>query len=201
MVKLGNKLPALIAGLTLTWAACGDEGTGSDSGELSQAEISSVYSQLSTLMLGAFFGFSPSVSSPFVGGPSFSGALVPIDQTVDNTQSCTGGGTISINGTISGDLDNAGVGTLTIDITEDINECVINTGTTEVTTSGNPNLRMQGTFDFGGTTVSATFTITGGITFTSTGGGSGSCTFDLDISVSGTTATGSGSICGQEFRF
>ncbi len=63
------------------------------------------------------------------------------------TVSCTEGGTITQNGTVSSTLSDEGTGTIETTMTQSISECAIATSQGVFVVNGNPNLRSWGSMD------------------------------------------------------
>jgi hypothetical protein len=147
-----------------------------------KAEVSAVHNlQPSALAM------LPSVVTPRSVNP-----LTAITLTA-YTYNCPGGGTIVVNGSVSGTSASA-----SFNITETINSCT----DSGFTMSGNPNVTISGSETESGSVVTDTITMTGGFT---TGGKS--CPVDVNFtstvnsSTYATTVNETGSICGETLTF
>lgn len=189
--------PAAVA-VALLWAGagCGDA-TGSDA--LTSDEAAGLTAQ----MAGAGVA---GAGSGIAGSPARASGLeavpVPINVTVNHTQSCQGGGSINMTGSVSGSIDSETQdGTLSVNITQSITDCRLTEAGKEFTVSGNPNLQVTGNVTIVGGQPSGTqtLTFTGAFQWSANDGRSGSCEIDITINWSPTTASASvtGTACGH----
>ena len=203
--------PAFVAGAALVIAACGDDGlpTGTNSGDQPTAQevdelVAELFESLADLFTGGFT--SPSVAMPFAPGLSLSVASVPIDETINESAACDGGGTVSVSGSITGDVDEqAGEGDIHMDVTENVNNCLVVGETTTFTINTDPPIRMIGDFSVSQTSISADFNIGGGFRFTTDDDRSGSCAIDIRVDLSITSQgivneSVSGSVCNRNIN-
>lgn len=200
------KLSALLAGVALV-GACGGDGPTANSGDaLTEPEVQEIavelFAELGGLFSGGFGTTSEQHELPF--GLSLSQAAVPISESFDETFPCEGGGTVTLEGEISGNVDDETFeGDLDIDLTEDLHACVVEGQNITATVNGEPNIRLRGTFVIESESISAEFTYVGGFSFVTDDGRSGTCGIDisstLTISGAGTgslATTTTGTLCG-----
>ncbi len=179
-MKKASRLVAGFAALGLAVTACGGDdvtGTGANSGDpLNTTESLAVFAALQTALSSAL--------TP----PMAAAAAEPIPTT---TASCMGGGNISL----SGDVNQNGTNNFTFNIKEEINDCRVSSGGIDFTVNGAPSINMSGDITLNGTTLSGTFDMTGGFSYTSSDDRAGSCS--INVSVDYSTFAVSGSICGN----
>lgn len=201
MKQLG-KVFAVAVGVGVM-AACGDAGSTGD--PLSDAEVQELAAEL---VAASFTSGSFSRSGP-LRAPA-----VEITLTINETNACEGGGTVTVNGTFKASVnDQTGSGTFTLDYTSTPNGCVINTSSGKVfTVTGDPNIKVNGTFDVtqttSGGTVKGDLTHNGKFKWTSNDGRAGGCGIALKVTYNFTTsdtstsgsATMSGTACGTSIN-
>ncbi len=207
MQQTSRTVLTALLGAVLFMAACNDGGpTGVNEGdELTPVETNEIFAEIFNELAGLFLLGGVGGGPQLAVGPTLIGiAPVTVSQTINESGSCEGGGTVTVTGSISGDIDEqAQTGTVTLDVTETINNCVVVTSTgTTFTVNTSPPIRMTGDFTITQTSFSLAFDITGGFTFTGSDGRSGSCLIDVSMSatVTGTTVAQesvSGTVCGQ----
>lgn len=192
-------LSTFALGLTLGVTACGSDPLGVNAGDqLDAAEIQSVLDAMSA----AFAGGS-TLSGPAAGsGPSSGPAAVPIDQSFDLSAACEAG-TVGLSGSVKGQVDDQTLeGTLSMQLTWRLNDCVVSSETTSFTVNHDPEIKFTGDFDFSQDEISISGTEKGGFRFAATDGRTGSCAIDLTFSATynaaaqSATNTVSGTICG-----
>lgn len=207
---------ALATVLLFATAACdgsvptatnGDETGTSD---LSASETGALTEAATDAALTGFFGALSGSAHEAHPGLSFSvaGNAPPIEftRTISHTQACPGGGDVSVSGTITGTIDSeTQTGTLSLDLREDMNDCVVGTEEGQFIVNTTPDLHMQGDFGFEGgqPAESLTFSFTGSFAWSAVeGDASGSCEIDLTVTVSPSTQSGtvSGTACGEEIN-
>lgn len=207
------RFSALLTGLAL-FAACGDDGpTGSNTGdELTQAETEELAADLFEVLGEVFtlgFGASEQPVLNLPNGISFSASspAETINETFSSSDSCDGGGTISVSGSVTGDVDDTtGEGNAELELTMNFTNCLVTGQTRQYTVSGDPNITMAGDFEFTQTSFSFTFQVRGGFSFTTDDGRSGTCAVSIDVSGSFDQSTGSssesvnGSMCGRNIN-
>ncbi|MBI2401953.1 MAG: hypothetical protein HYV20_04310 [Gemmatimonadetes bacterium] len=181
---------ALVAGAS---AACGGPS------ELSSDEAAELTAELAGAgITGA--------SSGLAGSPAQSGQLeatpIPFSRTVSHTQSCSGGGSISVSGSLSGSIDSeTHDGSLSLNVTQSFTDCRITRGGKDFTVSGSPNLQLSGTITIvnGLPSGPQTLSFTGAFRWSAADGRSGSCDIDLTISWSlASPSTVTGTACGHQ---
>jgi hypothetical protein len=130
--------------------------------------------------------------------------------TLNDSSPCDGGGTVTINGTMSVSANDAGTsGTMSFNYTVAPSGCQVTTsGGKTFTITGDPNMKADGDFTFTEGETSSSFegslNYNGKFSWTSSDGRAGSCGVDLTsnynfsfgTSGSSGSATLSGSVCG-----
>ena len=189
-MRKAARLFTLAASMALLATACGsDAPTGTNSGDLLTAqEALDVFGQLNAVVGQALGG----VATGPVASPGASQDPIP---TV--SAECPYGGSVSISGDV--DVSNlnqqTGTGSISFDLTESISSCGIMSGGYEFTVSGDPSIVIEGDIDIGTTSISGTYKMMGGFSYTSDDGRAGSCA--MDVSANFTEMSVSGSVCGQ----
>lgn len=186
---------AAAAAVALTLTACGGDSTAPDTEGLDPAEAEALSSVIVSQAIQA--GFSAM-------GSAFGPQLIPFSESVDGTQGCAMGGTVSVSGGLDGDVDISGAGTLTMNLQMVHQGCRLQDPATGYvfTIDGAPNLTatldMQ-TFSDGSATM------TGGNSGTvrwDLSGRTGSCVVSIlwngSVAAGGTTEVSvSGTVCGD----
>lgn len=199
MRKTSSSLLGLTTALAFIVAACGDDATGSTSGdsgdELTPTEVAVVLAALGS----AFDSIDVEALQAPAAAPAQ--ALIDIGETFDLSVPCDSG-TLDVSGSLSGTIDTeTSIMDVTMDVTWDPNGCVVSDGTNTFTVDGAPQVAV--TLDM--TTTQDALTVsgteTGGFSYTSSDGRSGSCTLDVTFSfVTGSTNSGTitGTVCGRD---
>jgi len=194
-----------VAVLLTVMTACGGSPTGTNSGDpLTAEEITQLLSVLSESFggIGAVPTFShtgTSVDQPMVHFQS-----VPVNADFNESVSCPGGGSLGLQGSMDGDVDDQTfVGSINLKFKWSINACVVNTETTTFTVNSDPDIEFDGSYVFTETSFSVSGSEKGGFSFSALDGRSGSCAIDLSFETSftqGGSASGSfsGSVCGVD---
>lgn len=194
-----RKLLPLLTGVAL--AACGSDFTSSGD-PLTEAEAGEL---AEVLVEQGFVGFAGSGPQQ---APGAEAAAVPFTFTINESGSCDGGGTVSISGSASGNIDeNNGTGNLSYDYTVTPNGCQVTTESQRVfTITGDPNIKVSGDLELTETLFDFTFGYDGKFQWTE-GTRSGACGVDvtatIEMTFSGTTgelisvtASMQGTVCG-----
>ena len=204
---------SLVAGVALLAAACGDSlPTGVNSGHQPTAQevdvlVSALFGDLEDLSEAFAASRQPTLQLP--AGLSLSMAGVPIDETINETAPCGGGGTIGVTGSIEGELDDETFeGSVDFDLTESINGCVVVGETVTFTVDSEPDIGIVGSLEITETTFSLSFEIGGGLAFITDDEREGTCAIEMSLSITATTsgdsqsatATVSGSVCGRSIN-
>lgn len=181
----------------LALAACGaDDPLGLNSGDpLSSQEIQSVFDAMSAAFASG--GVNPSSPS---AAPGISLAPIPIDQEFIFAAACPLGGSIGINGSADGQIDDATlVGNLSIRFTYTFSQCAVSANDITVTVSHNPPIVFQGDFALSQDELSVDGSERGGFEYVASDGRRGSCAIDLSFSAShnSATQTSSASVTGR----
>jgi hypothetical protein len=188
------RLFALTAGLAFVATACGDDdptGTGTNSGDpLTTQEALDVYAQLNLAVSQALGGAVP-------GPAATPGAAMDPIPTV--SADCPYGGSVTVSGDVDASDFGQNGGSLSFTFTESISGCKVMSGGNTFTVDGDPNISISGDIDVTlsnqNYSLSGTYDLDGGFSYTSDDGRSGSCA--MDVSVDYGTFSVSGSICGQ----
>lgn len=195
----------LAAALLLTAAACSDDDPAGPTGDLTATEASELAGIVA--QLGVQQGFSAagsSTASAPAGGPL--AAPIAFENTSEFSTGCPQGGTVAIQATISGTVDNE-TGAIDSDlaVVQTHSSCQVSGGQTGTvyTLDGAPDLAISMTVTT--SPQAGTFNVTGafdGAVSWAADGRSGTCTMDLDVTSTGNTLsasgsnTVSGSVCG-----
>lgn len=121
---------------------------------------------------------------------------------IDGNEQCGGGGSATIDGLISGDVDQqTGVSDIAVSATVDFIGCVIPGDLVTYTLAGAPDVDISADIDITEGGASIAITTNGGIAYSASDGRSGTCSIDLDINASASQGTGvnevlTGSACG-----
>jgi len=188
----------LAAALALGLAACGDFTSSGD--PLSESEAADLAAEI---VEGGFVGFGAQGAAP-QGAPGEAAARVTI--TLNDTAPCDGGGTVAVAGTMTADVNQTtGAGTFEFNYSVAPSACQVTTsGGKTFTLTGDPNIQVQGNFNWSETSADGSLTYDGKFKWTSSDGRSGACgvnleaTYDFNFGTTGSsgTATLSGSVCG-----
>lgn len=180
-------IPTTVLALGLSLTACKSDSTG-PSVSLSQAEVSQLFTEVSSALSSVNIGF---IVSQNAGGPALSlrpGPDLSPMPGVSATVSCPGGGSASATGSFSGTT------TVSFDVTFGFSACK----TTNFTVGG--SLRFFGSASSTATSLSLSETVQGTLTVNASGGRSGSCAVNFTVTVSGPlatpTVTATGTVCG-----
>lgn len=203
---------AVVAALAIASAGCGGGGSTSMNGPMSAAQAEAVSGQVVQALTAALentFGTTlPSERRPSLSGvmanahadtSSSSGCSTTASGEscnfpVSYSGACSGGGTISVNGDISGNLNSSDTGSIAAQITIDPSGCVVS-GTTF---SGDPDIMVMGQVAFtdANVTFPLTFSETGGISYGPNP--SGSCQLNVTYTINSlSSCTVTGTVCGQ----
>lgn len=201
----GNRTAAprlAAAGLALL-TACGGDPIAPAGDPLSEAEAAAI----AQFMTGSAFeglefdgGEGPSAS--IAPAPSARGSSEPVefDVSVEVTGGCPLGGSISVSGAYQGFIDSeTESGTLTLDVDVSADACGFPAEETTFTVDTNPNLALDGNFEWaaGQPVGEQTFSYVGTVLWSADDGRSGSCAFDLQVTRSENgSLVESGTSCG-----
>jgi hypothetical protein len=184
-VSKWTKVGAMVLAASLA-AACGDDGGPGEQIELSNAEVTDLFTAINTIF-GEFAGFS-------VANPGVSFSLAGLAVAIDESFNCPDGGSVDITGN-----DNSTASTIDFAVTTGFNSCQA-----EGFTIGG-DLDFDGSGSYSETSLSLDMTITGNLSVETDDGRSGTCTWDIEYSLDLTDTTidyaVSGSICGQNFSY
>jgi hypothetical protein len=181
--------------LAVLVSACG----GSDATEPEEVVLDQVAGMqiASTLMSEIItIGFSALAGGSGSAHPALTPAagLIPITQTVP----CQGGGTISVTGSYTNTLGDAGTGHVAFDLRQVPNNCAMTTSQGVYTVNGNPDFTITGDLSVTSWSLGVFHFSYGGGFRWSGRGGSGSCSIDLtyDFNYVTSTVTAAGHMCG-----
>ena len=204
MYKHSNRLVCLAAGLALAVAACGDDPTGTNSGDqLTTLEVQALFRALGSSFdsIGVTGANAQRVSATQMIASGAS-AAVPIDESFNITVPCESGN-IQVVGSMTGNIDEQTfASTITMEFTWSLNGCLVPTETTTFTVDGDPEINFSAELTFSETEFGMSGTETGGFSFTSSDDRTGSCAVDVTFSTSLNMSTGAdtttitGTICG-----
>jgi hypothetical protein len=132
-------------------------------------------------MEGTFVAASAQMGASWCGNPFAKTEDFPCTVSVNIIETCSGGGTIAIAGSINGSMDYTDTGDATALITATPTSCDVPGTTLEIT--GNPNLLVSGSifYFYGGV---STFTVTETGTVTYGPKPTGSCQTNLTVAAS-----------------
>ncbi len=191
---------AMAALVTVTGCS---ETTGADVG-LTADEAALLADDFVALALDGVASGLSAIPSPAPGLASSSAqaAAPPIqfDRSTTITRECPAGGSMTMEGTVSGALDDARSGTLAVQHTLTISDCGRQREEITITANTDPSIVFSGEVVVEGRTrVSGSFTKIGAITVETSDGRSGRC--EIDLAVTWTAEdhwTATGTVCGRE---
>lgn len=185
-----------VSALVLGLAACSDfTSSGDPLTDAEAAELAAVFAE------EGFAGFE-GVASPAQSPGANDEADARVTLTINDSGPCDGGGTATIAGTVTADIDEqAGTGTLEFEYTLTPTNCVFTTeGDKVFTISGDPNLKASGNMDLTETSLEGQFNYEGKFSWTE-GSRAGACGVNIqvnyDFTFGGTTLNGSASVTGE----
>jgi hypothetical protein len=206
-----RSLAVVAAILAIVGSGCGGSSSSSSNNSMSAAQAQAVSGQVVQAVTAAFtsaLGGTPAAND---ARPSLS--TVMADAHPDTSSSgctptstgqscnlplsytgpCSGGGTISVSGDISGTLDNSGDGTFGTQMTITPSNCSVS-GTTF---NGNPDITIAGQIGFTNSNFvyPITFMEGGGISYGPNP--SGSCSVNVTYSITASSCSVTGTVCGQ----
>jgi hypothetical protein len=190
----------ILLGVALA-TACGGDSSGPEDVTLSQAASIEIASTLMTEIITiGFSALSGTGSEPAARSADTSlNLLVPISATVP----CGGGGTITVQGNYSNNVTTAGTGSISFDLHQTPNSCVMATSQGAFTVSGNPELAIGGTLTVSAWTLGIyNFIYQGGFRWTGPGG-SGTCNMNLtyNFNYANSSFSASGHMCNYEINW
>ena len=190
MLSKGRFL-AMFLLLTVGAFACSDStGTvgATDGDPLTEEEAAALLAEF----MEVFGGFG--AASP----PASPGAIIPIDESLDETAQCPGGGSVRLRGNITGTVDDETFAMdLEFEFTEEINSCGVFHNEMLFVVNGAPNITWSGDYMYSEQSLTGTFSMIGGFAYTADDDRSGSC--GIEINVNFTTGQASGNLCGRSF--
>lgn len=183
--------------LALTIGACDVFSPGD---KLTDAEVGELAAEIAQLAL---------VSSAIPSAqPAPAEEAVRITITLNQTNSCEGGGSAAISGSATADVnEQTGAGTISLNYTVTPTNCAVRTASAKVfRLTGDPNLTVSGQFSFTQTSLDGTLDYQGRFKWVSDDGRSGSCDLSMkavyDVTMSQTSMSGSvsvtGKVCGRD---
>lgn len=192
-------------GIAVATAACGDPVSSGD--PLTEGEMTAISGMLASSGVDGVEGGLDSGSASPVGlslstvtaDPTVSADLIEFSQSVSYTGTCAGGGSVTVQGNVSGAYDSdTESGSFSVDVDARLSACqALHEG---VTFTVDADVELEGTLEFesGLLVGDNVFTYQGHFEWTSDDGRAGSCKIDLTLTLSPEGATSvSGSVCGQ----
>ena len=189
---LKGRILATFLLLTVGAFACSDStgSVGETSGDPLTEEESAA---LLVEMMEVFGGFG-ATSAPAVSPAD----LIPIDESLNETSECPGGGSVRLHGNISGTVDDQTFAMdLEFNFTEEINSCGVYHNEMLFVVDGAPDITWAGDYMYSEQSLTGTFSMIGGFAYTAGDDRSGSCGMELNINF--TTGVASGNLCGRTF--
>lgn len=188
--------------LLLSVSACGsDSPSGIEGDALDAAETAQLVAQ--------FFDVLDLVNIPLLDTAIPAAGAQPAatpygelyDDQIDGVGECQGGGSASVSGLITGDVDQqAETADISVAATADFAGCVVPGETVTFTLNGDPDVAISADIAITSTSVSIDINADGAVAFVTDDGRSGSCTLDFGVSGSATSSGGiethTGTVCG-----
>ncbi len=201
MTRRAFPLAVLTAGALLVSSCGGSSPTGNSGDALTADEAYAVADEMFTLLQLVDISLfdNPPVAS---GSPAATPYGEIYDDQIDEGAACLKGGTGSIVGTISGDVDQeAGSADLSVDATADFDGCGVGEAQT-ITLDGNPDVGISADVLFSPTASSIDLDAQGNVSYSTSDGRNGTCAVDMSVAVSagetGADQTLSGTVCGVD---
>jgi hypothetical protein len=191
MAGINVRTVAVIVALALPAVACSD--SSGPEGALRNQDAMEIFAELmfavSMATMGSELGFGEQAASAALSGSG------PFSSTV----ACDGGGSITVSGSSSDNINNSGTGTLTGSYTQTPNNCVVGISRGNVVVSGDPNLTgsWSASYSNGNPVGNMTYSWQGAYRYN--GAVSGRCSMNITSSINMSTYSGSvsGTMCGQ----
>lgn len=193
-------IPVLAASV-FALAACGDDDspTGNSGDAVSAAEAQ--------FLVAAFFEALDAIDIPPLetagpAGPAQTPYGELYDDEISGTNECFGGGFSTIQGLITGDVDEeTGDADIDVNATVDFTTCIVPASeTVAYTLDGAPDIDVIADIVIAGQLVSIDIDFDGAVDFLTSDGRTGTCALDLTVSASadeaGVSESASGSVCG-----
>jgi hypothetical protein len=191
-----RSIPVLLLATLLGAGACSDS-TGPDGGggAIRQQEALAIFGELMA-----------AISLAMAGGGAAAGDVAPgvvpaatVNPTsISQSAACSGGGTITITGTVSDNINDSGTGTTTFNWRQKPTGCRVTTPSGQYTVDGDPDLSGDFKMSFSNWSPvgETTYTMKGGYRFA--GSADGRCAVDVTYSLNTSTYQGRirGSMCG-----
>ena len=187
--------------ILLSVSACGSDSPAGITGDaLNAAETQQ--------LVGAFFAVLELIDIPLletapaaVARPAATPYGELYDDQVGGVTECEGGGSASVEGLITGDVDQeAGTAALSMTATADFAGCVVPGETTTFTLNGDPDIGLTSDLNISPSAISIDIDTDGYVAFETDDGRSGSCRLNFGVSASATSSgiqeTLSGTVCG-----
>lgn len=194
-----------LAAAAVIAAGCGDAlSSGDPLTEADAEELAAAMIEQGTADFGnAFHRTNPDLPPGLSLAPQ-----VEITQTINQTNSCEGSGTVALAGKFTANSEDGSAGTISFDYTVTPASCRFTTESEkQYTVSGDPNLKVSGGFDWTQTSIKGALNYDGRFAWESAEGMAGSCKFDISAEYTFSEGTGdtsfngsvvvSGSVCGH----
>lgn len=192
----------LLATTSFVLSGCGDDSPTGNAGDA----LSAVEAQL---LVAELFGVLQLIEIPpldpgptaVASGPARTPYGDLYDDEIGVADACTGGGLATIDGLITGDVDEAaGTADISLTATADFNQCVVPTQSVSLTLNGDPDVGLSADIDITDVAISVVIDLDGGVSYVSSDGRAGTCAMDLTITANagstGVSEVISGSACG-----
>lgn len=193
-----------LAAAAVIAAGCGDAlSTGDPLSEADAEELAAAMIEQGTADFGGgeFYRTNPDLPPGLSLAPQ-----VEVIREINQTNSCEGSGSVALAGKFTASSEDGSAGTISFDYTVTPANCRFTTESEkQYTVSGDPNLKVSGSFDFNQTSIKGALNYDGRFAWESAEGMAGSCKFDIsaeytfttgDTSFNGTVVV-SGSVCGH----
>lgn len=189
--------PTVFAAIALlVVAGCSSSGGGTEptADQLTEAEAGAVLSTLYQAMTEPLFSAFSAPTPAGVDGPALS-----TDQ-FSASSSCSGGGTVDVQVSVTENLDNQGSGSTSITENATLNGCSAAAATRQLSMTGSTSATASWQYSNWDAVGNVGWHMSGNINW-SGGTGSGTCSVDLTVSLDVNTFHGtmSGSACGQSY--
>lgn len=169
----------------------------SDSGPVGREDTSQLSSQASVALFGELM--SAAFSAWASAGTGASSTAPAAAETFTHTAPCANGGSVTVSGTFTDNVNSSGNGTISYNMTQTPSSCQVTTSSGNFTMSGDPNVTIAMSYPVSNWQAAGelSWTMKGGFRYG--GESTGSCRVDMTYRMNPQTARGSmsGSICGN----
>jgi hypothetical protein len=192
-----RSIPVLLLATLLGAGACSDS-TGPDGGgaAIRQQEALAIFGELMAAISLAMAGGGGAATGDGAPGVVPSATVNPT--SISQSAACSGGGTITITGTVNDNINDSGTGTTTFNWRQKPTGCRVTTASGQYTVDGDPDLSGDFKMSFSNWSPvgETTYTMKGGYRYA--GSADGRCAVDVSYSMNTSTYQGRirGSMCG-----